>query len=208
MARPSTTAVRRREIVDATVRVMARRGWNDTSIDEITREARVSRGLVSYHFKDKNELLSGVLARCREMFLEDVQKAYDAGEPAERRMLCATRASLLLVRTNPLPYEVFLHFSTNSRADPQLAEEVRTLYRTYREQCANTIRECQERGVYRLNIDPDAAAAKHMATLIGISLQWLIDPGCFDLDAAGELALEMLIGSLRIDGRLREELDG
>ena len=49
---------------------MARRGWNDTSIDEITREARVSRGLVSYHFKDKNELLSGVLQRAREMFLE------------------------------------------------------------------------------------------------------------------------------------------
>lgn len=196
MARPTVTAERRREIVDATVRVMARRGWNETSIDEITREAHVSRGLVSYHFKDKNELLSGVLERCREMFLEDVRMAVEAGEPPEQQMRCATRAALLMARTNPLPYEVFLHFSTSGRAEPQLATEVRALYRVYRESAAATIRECQQRGVYRRDIDPEAAAARHLGTIIGIALQWLIDPGAFDIDAAGELALSMLMRSL------------
>ena len=46
-----------------------------------------------------------------------------------------------------------------------------------------------------------------MATIIGISLQWLIDPGAFDMDAASDLALEMLIGSLEV-GRMRPEADG
>lgn len=197
MARPSTTAIRRSEIVDATVRVMARRGWNETSIDEITKEARVSRGLVSYHFRDKNELLSGVLQRCREMFLRDVQAAVEAGQPPEEQLRCATRASLLLARTNPVPYEVFLHFSTSGRGDPRLAEEIRQLYRTYRAAAASGIRDCQAAGVYRRDIDPEAAAAKHLGTIIGIALQWLIDPGAFDLEAAGELALEMLMDSLQ-----------
>lgn len=209
MARPSTTVIRRREIVDATVRVMARRGWNETSIDEITREARVSRGLVSYHFKDKNELLSDVLKRVREMFLQQVREAIEAGTPPEEQMRCATRASLLMARTHPLPYEVFLHFSTNGRTDPRLAEEVRALHAAYRDSCATTIRECQERGVYRRDIDPDAAAAKHMGGIIGLALQWIIDPGAFDLDEASELALEMLIGSLEIPGRaMAPEADG
>lgn len=207
MARPTTTAVRRREIVDATVRVMARRGWNETSIDEITKEARVSRGLVSYHFRDKNDLLSDVLQRCREMFLESVRAAVEAGEPPEQQLLCATRAALLLARTNPMPYEVFLHFSTSGRSDPRLEEEIRHLYRTYRGTTAQAIRECQRKGVYRQDIDPDAAAAKHMGTIIGIAVQWLIDPGAFDMDAAGELALEMLIGSLE-RARLLPEADG
>jgi AcrR family transcriptional regulator len=207
MARPTTTAVRRREIVDATVRVMARRGWNETSIDEITKEARVSRGLVSYHFRDKNDLLSDVLQRCREMFLESVRAAVESGEPPEQQMLCATRASLLLARTNPMPYEVFLHFSTSGRSDPRLEEEIRHLYRTYRGTTAAAIRDCQRKGVYRQDIDPDAAAAKHMGTIIGIALQWLIDPGAFDMDAAGDLALEMLIGSLE-RSPLRPEADG
>jgi len=201
MARPTTTAIRRSEIVDATIRVMARRGWNETSIDEITKEARVSRGLVSYHFRDKNELLSGVLQRCREMFLRDVQAAVEAQEPPEERMRCATRASLLLARTNPMPYEVFLHFSTSGRTDARLAEEIRSLYRTYRQEAANAIRECQRAGVYRDDIDADAAAAKHLGTIIGISLQWLIDPGSFDLEAASEQALEMLMDSLEQRGR-------
>jgi hypothetical protein len=38
-------------------------------------------------------------------------------------------------------------------------------------------------------------------------LQWLIDPGAFDMDAAGDLALEMLIGSLE-RSPLRPEADG
>jgi AcrR family transcriptional regulator len=185
--------------VDATIRVMARRGWNETSIDEITREARVSRGLVSYHFKDKNELLSGVLERCREMFLLDVQAAVEAGQPPQEQLRCATRASLMLARTNPVPYEVFLHFSTSGRTDPRLAEEIRALYRTYRRESANAIRECQRAGVYRADIDADAAAAKHLGTIIGISLQWLIDPGSFNLEAASEQALEMLMAALESD---------
>lgn len=196
MARPTTTAIRRSEIVDATIRVMARRGWNETSIDEITKEARVSRGLVSYHFRDKNELLSGALERCREIFLRDVREAIETGLPPEEQLRCATRASLMLTKTNPVPYEVFLHFSTSGRADPRLAEEIRALYRTYRREAANAIRECQAAGVYRTDIDAEAAAAKHLGTIIGISLQWLIDPGSFDLEAASEQALEMLIESL------------
>ena len=206
MARPSTTAERRREIVDATVRVMARQGWNETSIDEITREAGVSRGLVSYHFKDKSELLSGALQRCREMFLEAVTAAFEAGEPPEQQMRCATRAALLMARTNPMPYEVFLHFSTGGRNDPALARDVRDLYRAYRDSAATTIRQCQASGIYRRDIDPDSAAAKHMGTIIGLALQWLIDPGAFDLDEASELALQMLIGSLELP--LRPEGDG
>lgn len=196
MARANITAQRRREIVDATVRVMGARGWNETSIDEIAKEAGISRGLVSYHFKDKNELLSGVLERCREMFLEAVRGSVGSDERPEEQMRCATHASLLMARSNPVPYEVFLHFSTSGLADPRLAEQIRDLYRTYRSVTAAAIRSGQEQGFYRRGIDPLAAAAKHQGTIIGIALQWIIDPGMFDLEAAAEQATEMLMASL------------
>ena len=197
MARANVTAQRRREIVDATVRVMAARGWNETSIDEITKEAGISRGLVSYHFKDKNELLSGVLERAREIFTETVREAIaSASEPAEQ-MAFATRAAILQARDNPLPFEVFLHFSASARADAVLAEQVRDLYGHFRGVTAEGIRRGQACGVFRPATDPEAAAAKHQGTIIGIALQWLLDPGSFDLEATGELAIEMLMRSLR-----------
>ncbi len=197
MARPQIGAVRRREIVDATVRVMARHGWHETSIDEITKEAGISRGLVSYHFKDKNELLGGVLERCHEIFSDQVAAAIASTDDPMEQIETSTRAAILMARDNPLPYEVFMHFSASARTDAQLGERIREMYRDFRSATANGIRWGQARGYYRIGMDADAAAAKHLGTVIGIALQWLLDPGAFDLEATGELALAMLVESLK-----------
>lgn len=200
MARANITAIRRREIIDATVRVMAARGWNETSIDEITREAGVSRGLVSYHFRDKNELLGGVLERSREIFTEAVAEATAASGDPRERMRLSTRAAILQARDEPVVYEVFLHFSASGRSEPGIGEQVREMWSYFRAVTARAIRDGQARGYYRSDIDATAAAARHQGTIMGIALQWLLDPGSFDLELAGELAVDMLMRALEPAG--------
>ncbi|HMO53965.1 MAG TPA: TetR family transcriptional regulator [Tepidiformaceae bacterium] len=98
MGRLNITAVRRQQIIDATLRVLARKGWNETSIDEISREADVSRGLVSYHFGDKAALLAGVLDRCEQIFRRGGSAARDvATDPVERQRL-SIRNGIIAVR--------------------------------------------------------------------------------------------------------------
>lgn len=183
MARINITAVRRQQIIDATIRVMAAKGWNETSIDEITREAGVSRGLVSYHFKDKAQLLSGVLASCQDTFAATVATAVAASPDPLEQVRLATRSAVLMVREHPAPYEVFMHFSASARSDPDLAEQVRGLYRGFRQAIADGIRRGQESGHFR-EVDPGMAAARHVGTIVGLALQWLLDPDSFDLDEA------------------------
>ena len=148
MGRINITEIRRNQIVDAAVRVMARHGWNDTSIDEITREAGVSRGLVSYHFKDKSDLLSGVLARCQEIFNDAVAAAGAGGTDRRQAMRLVTRAAIFMARDDPTTYEVFLHFSANGRAVPQLGDEIRRLWGGFRHFTAVAIRAGQEDGSF------------------------------------------------------------
>jgi TetR/AcrR family transcriptional regulator, transcriptional repressor of bet genes len=57
MGRPPTTEVRRRQIVEALLRVMAERGYERASVAEIAREAGLAPGLVHYHFATKQEIL-------------------------------------------------------------------------------------------------------------------------------------------------------
>lgn len=196
MARANITAIRRREIIDATVRVMAARGWGETSIDEITREAGVSRGLISYHFKDKNELLSGVLERSREIFSDAVSAAVAASTDPMEQMRLATRAAILQARDDPVAFEVFLNFSANSATDPGLHAQVQDLYQHFRDVTAQAIRRGQETGLYSRALDPGAAAARHQGAIIGIALQWLLAPGAFDLEATADCAVEMLMAAL------------
>lgn len=61
MARPSNTAERQQQITRALVKVMARRGYDGASIADIAKAARLTPGLVHYHFKNKQEILLAAL---------------------------------------------------------------------------------------------------------------------------------------------------
>lgn len=193
MGRINITAIRRRQIIDATIAVMARKGWNDTSIDEITREAGVSRGLVSYHFRDKSELLSGVLARCQESFDQAVANGAAQGRDVLERLRIIIRLAIEQVRSDPVNYEVFLHFSASARSDPELRDQITNLWSGYRAATASAIRYGQLKGLVRQDVDPDATAAMEIGTLIGLALQWLLDPDAYPLDEAARETEEMFM---------------
>jgi AcrR family transcriptional regulator len=196
VGRINIAAIRRRQIIDAAIRVMAEKGWNETSIDEITREAGVSRGLVSYHFKDKADLLSSMLARCEEASQESVRRAASEGKDVVDSLRVAVRVALYMTRDDPAIYEIFLHFVASARSNPELGEQIRNAYRGFRGMTAAGIRRGQDLGVFRNDIDPEAAAARHVGGITGFALQWLLDPGAFDSDEAAKQTEDMLIAFL------------
>lgn len=193
MARANVAETRRKQIIDATIRVMAEKGWSETSIDEITREAGVSRGLVSYHFKDKSELLSGVLVRCQEMFNDAIQKAIEQTDDRIERARLALRHALAYTVEDPTVYQVFVYFAANGRSNPELGDQIRRLWDNFRKIAAAGIRRGQLRGVYRNDIDPDAAAARQIGAITGLALQWIVDPDAFPFEEAAQQCEDMLI---------------
>jgi len=64
MPRPSNTGARRAQITGGLVKVMAKHGYDGASIADIAKAARLTPGLVHYHFKNKQEIL---LAALREL---------------------------------------------------------------------------------------------------------------------------------------------
>lgn len=103
MGRNTNTRERREEIVRALVQVMARHGWEGASIARISRAARLTPGLVHYHFSDKREILLEAIA-----FLEA-----RAAERVQRRLAAAGTPALARV-------EAFVdaHLATGRDADP------------------------------------------------------------------------------------------
>lgn len=196
MARINITAIRRQQMVQAAVAVMAAKGWNETSIDEVTRAAGVSRGLVSYHFKDKTDLLSAVLASCRAAFNEAVSAASGVTDDEPERLRRVVRAALFQIRENPVNYQVFLHFAANAGSHPELGEQIRTLYSEYRAVITHGIAVGQHHGVYRAELDPVAAAAQIAAAIMGLALQWLTDPDAYPFEVAARQTEEMILAFL------------
>ena len=61
MPRPSNTEERRKQIAGALIKVMARRGYDGASVAGIAKAARLTPGLVHYHFASKQEILLAAL---------------------------------------------------------------------------------------------------------------------------------------------------
>jgi TetR/AcrR family transcriptional repressor of bet genes len=62
MPRPSNTDQRRSQIAGALIKVMARHGYDGASVAGIAKAARLTPGLVHYHFGSKQEILLAALA--------------------------------------------------------------------------------------------------------------------------------------------------
>ena len=67
MARTSTSAPRRAQIVGALQSVMARHGYERATVQAIAAEAGLAPGLVHYHFKNKQEILVSLVATLAEV---------------------------------------------------------------------------------------------------------------------------------------------
>ena len=61
----------RDEILKAAMRLFASRGFHETSMSEVAREAHVSKALIFWHFKTKEELFVAVLNRLLEPYFID-----------------------------------------------------------------------------------------------------------------------------------------
>lgn len=82
MARPSNTDARRKQITAAFANVMAHKGYDGASIAEVAKAARLTAGLVHYHFHDKLEILVEVLAEFGQVHFQSLDSAL-AAAPGE-----------------------------------------------------------------------------------------------------------------------------
>jgi AcrR family transcriptional regulator len=61
----------RDDILKAAMQLFAGRGFHETSMAEVAREAKVSKALIFWHFKTKEELFLAVLSRLLEPYYID-----------------------------------------------------------------------------------------------------------------------------------------
>lgn len=87
-ARERSHTMRHQELLDAAARVFAARGYDGTTVADITAEADVSRATMYVYFSSKEEIFAALAAQVRDAFLATQQPEEQIDDP--RDMLAAT----------------------------------------------------------------------------------------------------------------------
>lgn len=191
----------RERLLDAAEVLFQRDGVSVTSLNDIAREAGVTRGAVYWHFRDKADLFDAMLERAYAPIRAADDIRLDATEhPQPLEMLRLHAATVLRtiaaderlgrivdITENKVEYVNELLPAMRQRADVR---------RGYVEQLALTLARAQALGHLPRETAVPAAALGLFALIDGLVRHWVLEPQAFDLVATGRLAVDRYLQGL------------
>jgi AcrR family transcriptional regulator len=179
--------LRREQIVQATIRCLAREGYAGLTMKKVSREARVSQGILHYYFADKRAILVAALRAVMADLDRRVAAAQArSGRDPEARLRALIRASLESAREAREVWVVFVEFWGEMMHDVRLREINAGLYVRMRRLIGALVTQGVRAGRFR-RVDPAQAAAVILGLVDGVSLQVTFDPKAFSVAAATRL---------------------
>lgn len=152
--RTTAAGEKRQQLLDAAVRVFARKGFHASRVGDIAEEAGVAHGLLYHYFESKDQLLEEIFRENWSVLLERIAAVEENDEPAEQQLRHI--AAILLRTWLHLPDVVRVVVQEFGRS-AELADRIVELTRP-RVAIARVIERGIERGEFRADIDPTWAA--------------------------------------------------
>jgi TetR/AcrR family fatty acid metabolism transcriptional regulator len=193
MASKAPPVDKRRQILDAAIRVFARQGFHSTRVSDIADEAGVAYGLVYHYFRSKDEVLNELFSERWSLLLAAIEET-DGSEAAPRDKLGAVAAFIVeSYRHDPELMKVIIVEVTraaNSFGRTHLPE-IRQAY----ESIAKIVADGQETGAFRRDIDPIFASMSFYGAIEQLLSGWIFDviPSS---DADFGRAKELVVGTI------------
>ena len=159
-------------MIDAAIKVVAKRGFDGASVDEIAGAAGYSIGALYGNFKGKDDLFLAVYDAHVTWFAE-VLAAVDLADPAQA---LAESFARLDERAARAQFLVFIEFWSYAVRRPKLRRELAQRMAALREVAA---RRLEERGE-PLPLPAETLALLLLATWRGLALERMADPEALD----------------------------
>ena len=173
MASKAAAVDKRRQILDAAVRVFARQGFHATRVSDIADEAGVAYGLVYHYFRSKDEVLNELFVERWSLLLVAIEEADLAGGPHRERLSAVAGFIVDSYRHDPELMKVIIVEVTraaNSFGRTHLAE-IRRAY----DSIAKIVADGQEAGVFRRDIDPTFASMSFYGAVEQLLSGWIFE---------------------------------
>lgn len=121
--RRAAKVVRRRQLIEAAIESIAKRGLGDTTLSHVSQAAGLSQGIVNLHFTNKENLLNETLNHLREEYEQNWRTALEkaAHDPASQ-LAALLRADYLAKIADVKKVSVWFAFWGEAKSRPRYKE--------------------------------------------------------------------------------------
>jgi AcrR family transcriptional regulator len=174
---------RRQELLDAAVRVFARKGFRAARVGDIAEEAGVAHGLLYHYFRSKDEVLETIFRDTWHLLVAETERIEASGATLPEQLRRFARIYLGSWLVTPDVIGVLVREVARSPQVGETVDEIRGVLRAL----ARMIEAARSRGAVRADCDATLAAWAVYGALEEILTGWVLGqlPDCEeDVDRA------------------------
>ncbi|MBW2594606.1 MAG: TetR family transcriptional regulator [Deltaproteobacteria bacterium] len=180
--------IRKEQIISTAITTIADKGFINTPLSEIAKEAGISKGVISYYFKSKDELVKKVMDKILSDSKKYINKVVAGEKTASGKITAYISASFNYMEVNKQHFDALVDLWGSITAH----EEKLNFNKKNYDPCRHFIEEIIRAGIKSgefVSIDVRLAASLIQAVIDGVMIQWLFDENAINLkDARDEVA--------------------
>jgi len=190
----------RKDILRAAVRVFGRRGYAATRLEDVAKEAGISRGPIYWHFRSKENLHTEILRASLKKYKNRVDKALSSMNDSPLTKIRALLKELFVMLEDDKEYrDAYRTFIFRGELTGKAGRVYNEMMSGYYEEAARTladlIREGMRIGEIKPGTNPQMAASALLYYISGVEFAWLSVPDLFSVKKiCGDLAEAFISG--------------
>jgi AcrR family transcriptional regulator len=188
---------KRRQILDAAVRVFARKGFHTSRVGDIAEEAGVAHGLLYHYFSSKDEVLETVFRENWAVLLERIHAVEESGEPAREQL---RHVAAILLRTWLHEPDVVRVLVREIARSPEVQERIGELVKPLGS-IRRMIERGQKAGELRSDVDPALAAIVFYGGIDELLTGWVLGQmpaGPGEVTAAEQTVVDVVLAGFSV----------
>ena len=189
--RPRTRNLRRGQIAQAALEMIAERGFQDVRVADVAARAGTTASGVLYHFESKEEMLDAAVSLVEDNFYAELEAATTLDRADERLVRLLERGRRDDTPGTVAMWKVWLEVCVRALRERRTARRRRVLDQRWRRTLAAVIRDGQAAGEFAVAADPEFVALQLACLMDGLAIQFALG----DHEVSGSRMTELLIAT-------------
>ncbi|HPB81044.1 MAG TPA: TetR/AcrR family transcriptional regulator [Spirochaetota bacterium] len=183
---------RKLQIGTAAYEVIALKGYNNFTIDDIANHAGLSKGGVLHYFKSKEEILIYLLEQISMIIEKNIKRRAEKYRTPERKMKALIISYAATAKRNPAFYTVMVDFWAQVPVNPR----IKSINTMIHDRMVNEIKKIidlgREQGEFRDIESVNAAFAIH-SMILNSAVQWTLNDSVYNIDHVARSIMKIVM---------------
>lgn len=193
--------LRRGQIVAIARKIVADEGLESLTIGSLEARLAFSRGVITYHFQNKDDIVHAVLESAIEEINAGTAAQIAPTMSADEKIKTALRTYIRGFVEHVEATKILLSFWGRISSDKRARKANATLYAAYRKGVAQMLETGKGSGEVAADVNVDGMAAVIVGIVIGVAMQSYFEKGAIDSEQAVEEAIHAALARLKPSAR-------